>query len=67
MLANIITIIRLLLIIPLSVLLYNKGIQNIISACLFVFIILTDFLDGYVARKYKQVTKFGKLIDQIVD
>ena len=67
MLANIITIIRLLLIIPLSVLLYNKGIQNIISACLFVFIILTDFLDGYVARKYKQVTKFGKLIDPIVD
>ena len=46
MLANIITIIRLLLIIPLSVLLYNKGIQNIIPACLFVFIILTDFLDG---------------------
>lgn len=67
MLANIITIIRLLLIIPLSVLLYNKGIQNIISACLFIFIILTDFLDGYVARKYKQVTKFGKLIDPIVD
>ena len=67
MLANIITIIRLLLIIPLSVLLYNKGIQNIIPACLFVFIILTDFLDGYVARKYKQVTKFGKLIDPIVD
>lgn len=67
MLANIITIIRLLLIIPLSVLLYNKGIQNIISACLFVFIILTDFLDGYVARKYKQVTKFGKLLDPFVD
>lgn len=67
MLANIITITRLLLIIPFGILLYNKGIQNLVPACLFTFIIITDFLDGYVARKYKQVTKFGKLIDPIVD
>lgn len=67
MLANIITITRLLLIIPFGILLYNKGIQNLVPACLFVFIILTDFLDGYVARKYKQVTKFGKLLDPFVD
>lgn len=67
MLANIITITRLLLIIPFGILLYNKGIQNLVPACLFAFIIITDFLDGYVARKYKQVTKFGKLLDPFVD
>ena len=67
MLANIITITRLLLIIPFGILLYNKGIQNLVPACLFTFIIITDFLDGYVARKYKQVTKFGKLLDPLVD
>lgn len=67
MLANIITITRLLLIIPFGILLYNKGIQNLVPACLFTFIIITDFLDGYVARKYKQVTKFGKLLDPFVD
>lgn len=67
MLANIITITRLLLIIPFGILLYNKGIQNLVPACLFTFIIMTDFLDGYVARKYKQVTKFGKLLDPFVD
>jgi len=66
-LANIITITRLLLIIPFGILLYNKGIQNLVPACLFTFIIITDFLDGYVARKYKQVTKFGKLLDPFVD
>ena len=67
MLANIITITRLLLIIPFGILLYNKGIQNLVPACLFTFIIITDFLGGYVARKYKQVTKFGKLLDPFVD
>lgn len=67
MLANIITITRLLLIIPFGILLYNKGIQNLVPACIFTFIIITDFLDGYVARKYKQVTKFGKLLDPFVD
>ena len=67
MLANIITITRLLLILPFGILLYNKGIQNLVPACLFTFIIITDFLDGYVARKYKQVTKFGKLLDPFVD
>ena len=40
MLANIITITRLLLIIPFGILLYNKGIQNLVPACLFTFIII---------------------------
>ncbi len=28
---------------------------------------LTDFFDGYIARKFDQVTKFGTLIDPIAD
>ncbi|PJB69529.1 MAG: CDP-diacylglycerol--glycerol-3-phosphate 3-phosphatidyltransferase [Alphaproteobacteria bacterium CG_4_9_14_3_um_filter_47_13] len=37
--------------------------------CLVLYIIgaLTDFLDGWVARKFDQVTEFGKLFDPIAD
>ncbi|HOB75335.1 MAG TPA: CDP-diacylglycerol--glycerol-3-phosphate 3-phosphatidyltransferase [Phycisphaerae bacterium] len=38
-----------------------------VSAALFIVAGLTDILDGYLARKYKQVTSFGRVIDPFVD
>ncbi len=42
-------------------------ITYIIAAGLFVIASLTDFLDGYLARKNNQVTDFGKMLDAIAD
>ena len=42
-------------------------LRYIIAGILFVVASLTDFVDGYVARKYKMVTDFGKMIDAISD
>ena len=40
---------------------------NYIATFLFFVAASTDGLDGYIARKRKQVTRFGKFLDPIAD
>lgn len=42
-------------------------IKMVIVGVLFVIASITDFLDGYLARKYKLVSDFGKVMDAIAD
>lgn len=42
-------------------------LKYIIAGILFIIASLTDFLDGYIARKYNLITDFGKLVDAIAD
>ena len=43
------------------------SLTNIIVLILFVIGAITDFLDGYIARKHNLITTFGKFIDPIAD
>ena len=42
-------------------------IKYIVAGILFILASITDYLDGYIARKYKMITDFGKLMDAIAD
>ncbi len=42
-------------------------IRYFVCGCLFLIASLTDFIDGYLARKKNQVTDFGKMMDAIAD
>ncbi|RJQ18241.1 CDP-diacylglycerol--glycerol-3-phosphate 3-phosphatidyltransferase [Candidatus Woesearchaeota archaeon] len=68
-LPNKISILRIMLI-PVFVLLFyflQIPSQKFILAGLFAFMALTDALDGHIARKTKQVTELGAVLDPIAD
>ncbi|MCX7614671.1 MAG: CDP-diacylglycerol--glycerol-3-phosphate 3-phosphatidyltransferase [Clostridiales bacterium] len=66
--ANMITLARIALIPVFMFFLYSDfSYANIIALVLFSIASLTDGVDGYIARKYNQVTNFGKFIDPLAD
>lgn len=42
-------------------------LKYVIAGVLFIIASITDFLDGYLARKYNLVSDFGKVMDAIAD
>lgn len=64
--SNILTMIRLIGTLPLIYFINRYGI-NIYNFLIFIFLSITDFFDGYLARKYNNITKFGIIMDGIAD
>jgi CDP-diacylglycerol--glycerol-3-phosphate 3-phosphatidyltransferase len=58
-----------ILIIPVLVyvLLFNDPRSSLVAAGLFLFASLTDYLDGYLARRNQSVSEIGKILDPLAD
>ncbi len=62
---NLLTVIRMALI-PVFAALYVAD-RPVVALIVYVAACITDAVDGYLARKWKQVTAFGKLMDPLAD
>ena len=70
-LASKITLVRVAMIPAYLVTMYLSGGQAgmwmWISLMIFILASITDFVDGYIARKYNQTSDFGKFLDPLAD
>ena len=70
-LASKITLVRVALIPAYLVTMYlsggQAGLWMFLSLAIFIVASLTDYVDGYIARHYNQVTDFGKFLDPLAD
>lgn len=67
-LPNLLTITRMLLI-PIFAVLFSSPtpVRTVAAATVFIIAAITDWLDGFLARRCSQVTKLGRLLDPIAD
>jgi len=65
---NILTLIRIILI-PILIIAFYIPVSwnNIITTCIFGLAAATDWLDGYLARRWQQTTAFGAFLDPVAD
>ena len=69
--ASKITLIRVAFIPAYMILMYlsggNPGLWMYLGLAVFIIASLTDYIDGYIARRYNQVSDFGKFLDPLAD
>jgi len=46
---------------------FQGSTRNLIATVLFIIVALTDWADGYLARKLNQISSFGAFLDPVAD
>ncbi len=67
--SNLLSLFRLFLAIPLWILFddFNSQWAPYVIFSLCIIVAVTDMLDGYLARKFNEITEMGKIIDPLAD
>lgn len=66
--ANKITILRIILVpVFMALMLVNNDACRMWALAIFIIASFSDWLDGYIARNYNQVSNFGKFMDPLAD
>jgi CDP-diacylglycerol--glycerol-3-phosphate 3-phosphatidyltransferase len=66
-LPNLLTLVRIFLVPLLVAALVQQNVSVFFALAVFLAAALTDLLDGYLARRWKQVTTVGTLLDPVAD
>jgi CDP-diacylglycerol--glycerol-3-phosphate 3-phosphatidyltransferase len=67
-LPNFLTLGRLVLVPPIVILLFFPGkLPSAVAALIFLVASLTDFFDGFIARRFGVESSFGRFLDPIAD
>jgi len=65
---NFLTLGRLILVPPIVILLFFPGkFWSAVAAAIFLVASLTDFFDGFIARRFRLESSFGRFLDPIAD
>lgn len=66
--ANKLTMLRVIMIPVFMLALYlDFPFNNVVALIIFILASVTDFIDGYIARNFDQITDFGKFMDPLAD
>jgi len=62
---NLLSLFRLLLVIPIACFVWQDNLKFLVLVILVA--ILSDYLDGIIARRYHQTSEWGKMLDPLAD
>lgn len=63
---NILTVARLILVVAFAWLILGPGAE-LWAAVVLIIAAITDYLDGFIARRWHQVSRIGQILDPLVD
>lgn len=68
-LPNVLTLLRMIAapFVALVFVLFERPVADVMAFVLFVGAAVTDYFDGYLARRWGQITQFGRVLDPIAD